>query len=60
MEWAFMYLAESEGFEPSVRYKHTHAFQACSLSHSDNSPCSVFQGGRSLSCFHNPNKFETQ
>ena len=30
-------MAEREGFEPSVRFR-THAFQACSLSHSDISP----------------------
>lgn len=29
---------EREGFEPSVRYERTHAFQACSLNHSDISP----------------------
>jgi hypothetical protein len=34
-------LAEREGFEPSVRYKRTHAFQACSLNRSDISPRSV-------------------
>ncbi len=26
------------GFEPMVRENRTHAFQACSLSHSDTSP----------------------
>ena len=26
------------GFEPTVRYERTHAFQACSLNHSDTSP----------------------
>jgi hypothetical protein len=31
-------MAEREGFEPSVRDKRTHAFQACSLNHSDISP----------------------
>ncbi len=31
-------MAEREGFEPSVRYKRTHAFQACSLNRSDISP----------------------
>ena len=30
-------MAEKEGFEPSVRCR-THAFQACSFSHSDTSP----------------------
>jgi hypothetical protein len=33
----FKIMAESEGFEPSVPCG-THTFQACSLSHSDNSP----------------------
>ena len=32
------YLAEREGFEPSIRYKRIHTFQACSFSHSDTSP----------------------
>ena len=31
-------MAEREGFEPSMRFR-IHAFQACSLSHSDISPC---------------------
>jgi hypothetical protein len=30
-------LAEREGFEPSVPFS-THAFQACSIDHSDISP----------------------
>ena len=33
-----LYLAEREGFEPSVRYHRTHDFQSCSLSRSDTSP----------------------
>ena len=32
-------MAVPEGFEPSVRYKRTHAFQACALSHSATAPC---------------------
>ena len=36
-----LYLAEREGFEPSIRYKRIHTFQACSLSHSDTSPESI-------------------
>ena len=31
-------MAEREGFEPSVGYKPTHAFQACALNHSAISP----------------------
>ena len=31
-------LAEKEGFEPSVRYERTHAFQACALNRSAISP----------------------
>ena len=31
-------MAERVGFEPTVRIIRTHAFQACSLSHSDTSP----------------------
>jgi hypothetical protein len=34
-------LAEREGFEPSIRYKRIHTFQACSFSHSDTSPESI-------------------
>jgi hypothetical protein len=30
---------ERAGFEPAVRVMRTHAFQACSLGHSDTSPC---------------------
>ena len=37
----FLLLAEREGFEPSIRYKRIHTFQACSLSHSDTSPDSI-------------------
>ena len=32
------YLAEREGFEPSVGYEPTHAFQACDLNRSSTSP----------------------
>lgn len=31
-------MAERGGFEPPVRCWRTHAFQACTLSHSDISP----------------------
>ena len=34
-------MAEREGFEPSIRYKRIHTFQACSFSHSDTSPESI-------------------
>ena len=30
--------AERVGFEPTLRYKRKHAFQACALSHSATSP----------------------
>ena len=33
----FVWFAEREGFEPSVPCG-THAFQACSIGHSDTSP----------------------
>ncbi len=32
------YMAEREGFEPSIRYQRIHTFQACSFNHSDTSP----------------------
>ena len=32
-------MAEREGFEPSVPFWGTHAFQACTFNHSDISPC---------------------
>ena len=32
------YLAERKGFEPSIRYKRIHAFQACDFNHSSTSP----------------------
>ena len=32
------------GFEPTVRYERTHAFQACSLNHSDTSPLPASSG----------------
>ena len=34
----FLYLAEREGFEPSIRYKRIHTFQACAFNHSATSP----------------------
>ena len=37
------FLAEREGFEPSVRYQRTHAFQACALSRSAISPYLPFR-----------------
>ena len=33
-----IYLAEREGFEPSIRYKRIHTFQACAFDHSATSP----------------------
>ncbi len=35
--WRKKLIAENEGFEPPICC-HIHAFQACSLNHSDNSP----------------------
>ena len=44
--------AEREGFEPSIRFWRTHAFQACLFSHSSISPweckCSVFLGNNGI------------
>ena len=37
-ERCFLSMAEREGFEPSVRYSRTHAFQACTFSRSVTSP----------------------
>jgi hypothetical protein len=34
----FMYCAERKGFEPPIHFRRIHAFQACSLNHSDTSP----------------------
>ncbi len=31
-------LAERKGFEPPIHFWRIHAFQACSLNHSDTSP----------------------
>lgn len=31
-------MAERKGFEPLIRIKRIHAFQACSLNHSDTFP----------------------
>lgn len=31
-------MAVTVGFEPTLRYKRKHAFQACALSHSATSP----------------------
>ena len=33
--------AERVGFEPTVRYERTHAFQACALSRSATSPINI-------------------
>ena len=41
---AFFYLAESEGFEPSIPFG-IHTFQACSFNRSDNSPDSIIISG---------------
>ena len=38
-------LAERKGFEPSIRYKRIHAFQACDFNHSSTSPDGMFRGG---------------
>ena len=34
----FLWMAEREGFEPSIRDYRIHTFQACSFNHSDTSP----------------------
>ena len=34
----FPWMAEREGFEPSIRCSRIHTFQACSFNHSDTSP----------------------
>ena len=31
-------MAERKGFEPSIRYKRIHAFQACDFNHSSTFP----------------------
>ena len=36
LHWIF--LAEREGFEPSIPFRGIHTFQACSFNHSDISP----------------------
>lgn len=38
-------MAERKGFEPSIRYKRIHAFQACDFNHSSTSPDGMFRGG---------------
>jgi hypothetical protein len=49
---SFLCFAEREGFEPSIRFWRTHAFQACLFSHSSISPweckCSVFLGNNGI------------
>src|SRR5215469_7637388 len=43
----YEFVAERVGFEPTVRFCRTHAFQACALSHSAISPVKpVFAGAR--------------
>src|SRR5690625_2571258 len=43
--WRFpLVMAEREGFEPSMQETHIHAFQACSLNHSDTSPRAALKG----------------
>ncbi len=48
----FPHLAEREGFEPSIRFWRTHAFQACLFSHSSISPweckCSIFPANNGI------------
>ena len=49
---SFLCFAEREGFEPSIRFWRTHAFQACLFNHSSISPweckCSVFLGNNGI------------
>ena len=44
-------LAESQGFEPWVRYHPTHDFQSCALDHSANSPCRRMLTSENYSAF---------
>ena len=34
--------AERAGFEPAIRFRRIHTFQACSFNHSDTSPDASF------------------
>ena len=38
---AGFWVAEREGFEPSIPFRGIHTFQACSFNHSDTSPCLI-------------------
>ena len=44
--WRRQYLAEREGFEPSVPDKGTHDFQSCTIGHSVTSPEKMENGGQ--------------
>ncbi len=44
------YRSEREGFEPSIRRRRIHAFQACSFNHSDISPDSQTARKSKLEC----------
>ena len=44
--WRRQYLAEREGFEPSVPDKGTHDFQSCTIGHSVTSPEKIENWGQ--------------
>ncbi len=50
-------LAEREGFEPSVGYKPTHAFQACAFNRSATSPFKFLEQGEGEQRMYNPTWF---
>lgn len=44
----FLIMAEKEGFEPSIRYKRIHTFQACAFDHSAISPTCYLSFGKRI------------
>ena len=55
MRWFSVTLAERAGFEPAVPCS-THAFQACSIDHSDTSPRWVLTRRGAVKGLENPVK----
>ena len=51
-------MAESQGFEPWVRYHPTHDFQSCALDHSANSPRGECSQDRIIVAFHVLSSFQ--
>ncbi len=57
-KWDTRKMVEGKGFEPSVSLRPTHAFQACSLNHSDTPLKSICKANEYFRFFEQKNTWD--